>query len=179
MARWIVLNQFSSVDGYSAAAGDIIDDTSWPLATLLPQGLAVLAYSPTAAAVAQAFQERLNAAPGDESQSLNQQGLAESLIMAGLIVTMVALSGAGDPNGVTAGMFGQLYRRTTNGQWYVCTSSPVGTAWAMLTRTITGAGNPNAGGGTAGAIGTAYVDTVGVAAYMNLDGTATGWHVIS
>jgi len=40
------------------------------------------------------------------------------------------------------------------------------------------AGNPNAGAGTAGAIGDIYVDTTNSIPYMNIDGTNSGWIVI-
>lgn len=41
-----------------------------------------------------------------------------------------------------------------------------------------GADNPNAGAGTAGAVGDIFVDSTHAVAYMNMDGTATGWAVI-
>lgn len=41
------------------------------------------------------------------------------------------LSGAGNPNGVTAGSFGQSYYDTGSGVFYKCTSNPSGTAWVL------------------------------------------------
>lgn len=40
-----------------------------------------------------------------------------------------------------------------------------------------GAGNPNAGGGTAGAVGDQYIDTTNDIPYVNVTGTNTGWMV--
>jgi hypothetical protein len=40
-----------------------------------------------------------------------------------------------------------------------------------------GAGNPNSGGGTAGAIGDRFFDTSGTFMYTNITGTTTGWVV--
>lgn len=40
-----------------------------------------------------------------------------------------------------------------------------------------GAGNPNAGGGTAGAVGDRFIDTTNDIPYVNVTGTNTGWMV--
>jgi len=41
-----------------------------------------------------------------------------------------------------------------------------------------GAGNPNAGAGTVGAMGDIFVDSTNAVAYMNINGAVTGWVVI-
>jgi hypothetical protein len=43
---------------------------------------------------------------------------------------------------------------------------------------LSGAGNPNASGGTAGAVGDMYHDTTNDIPYVNLTGTNTGWMVV-
>lgn len=49
-----------------------------------------------------------------------------------LVFTDRALSGAGNPDGVVTGLFGQTYKNTTSGIWYVCKSNPTGTAWEVV-----------------------------------------------
>jgi len=42
------------------------------------------------------------------------------------------LSGVGNPNGVTAGAYGQKYQDTATGLLYVCVSNPAGNVWQVI-----------------------------------------------
>jgi hypothetical protein len=90
-----------------------------------------------------------------------------------------ALSGSGDPNGVTSGAIGQIYIDTDTNTPYI--NGDGGTTWSEVgagggLAVLTGANNPNAGAGTAPAgIGQIYIDTTNEISYINVDNTATGW----
>jgi len=54
-----------------------------------------------------------------------------SLVWGGAGILMM-LEGAGNPNGVVNGFYGQDYRNTVSGIIYKCISNPSGTAWVVV-----------------------------------------------
>jgi hypothetical protein len=132
MANWLVIDNFSgyfSTDGSTRKwkAGDIINDTIHPtgmIAALQPAGLIVIPYNAAtmATAVARFLEQhgqdavRPSILPTLGAYNLNPQSI---------------LSGAGVP-GATVGTFGQLYRDTTNGTWYINSSNPSGASWISM-----------------------------------------------
>jgi hypothetical protein len=84
--------------------------------------------------------------------------------------------------GLTSADIGKVARQSDTGTfWVLADDSPL--TWSQidsqnLPALSTGSGNPNSGGGTAGAIGDRYIDTTNEIPYVNVTGTNTGWIVM-
>jgi len=62
--------------------------------------------------------------PGDVNVQIAMETLDDAI--------PATLSGAGSPDGVVNGAFGQGYYDTTNLLWYKCTSDPSGLNWTVI-----------------------------------------------
>lgn len=136
MAQWLVLDNFEGIFTdhitYRWRSGQVVEDSILPagiIAAFETDGLAAVPYTASMATAVAAFLEQ----HGDDE---TRPSIAPTLQAAGLGQASI-LHGAGAP-GATVGLYGQLYRDTTNSIWYVCSSDPSGATWiAMGDRTWT------------------------------------------
>lgn len=129
MTDQLILQKFEGIDTagetYRFNPGEVIDDIRVPTVQLALSGLAFIPYvAASMAATVARFNEQFGAVDPD-------QGLAEMLLADGL-GGGATLSGIVNPNGVVTAIRGDHYRDTAAAQWYICDSTPSGTAWTVV-----------------------------------------------
>ena len=138
MALQLVLESFDSNVGGVAwrfRPGDLIEDGVAPLSAfaivpvlaLRAQGLAYIPYVVGTMAVL------LARYLSDHGADDNPPSMVAWLVTYAVALSaLTPLTGAVNPNGVTTGLFGQMYYDTVGLTWYICNSTPTGSVWTAV-----------------------------------------------